>query len=163
MGQRDCYHWWANGGGDPIDCVSVADSNGEIRIEVRGIDSVDGATFDLDMVAGGIPNEGYFGAPVDITGGTPWSGSLFKDNSYYKIAGLAAATDYTVTISNLTDNLSLYVYDDVTLNNRICFSTQIGTVDETCVVQTTTGELHIRVGWGDGSVRGATFSLDVTP
>jgi hypothetical protein len=163
VGERDCYHWWANGGGNPIDCVSVADSNGEIRIEVSGFDSADGATFDLDMVAGGTPNEGYYGAPVDVTGVTPWSGSLYKDNSYYKITGLAAATDYTVTIRDLTDDLSLYVYDDVTLNNRLCLSTQNGTVDKTCVVQTTTGELHIRVGWGNGSVRGATFSLDVTP
>jgi hypothetical protein len=163
VGQRDCYHWWANGDGTSIECVSVADSNGDIRVEVQGIDSADGATFDLDMAAGGVPSEGYFGAPVDVTGVTPWSGSLYKDNSYYKITGLAAATDYTVTISDLTDNLSLYVCDDVTQNNQLCFSTQLGTVDETCVVQTATGELHIRVGWGNGSVRSVTFSLDVTP
>lgn len=163
VGQRsDCRVLWSNGGGNPIACVSKADGNGEIRIEVNGFDTADGATFTLDAAAGGIPNEGYVGTPVDVTGATPWSGTIYNGPSYYQITGRAAATDYTVTISGLTANLDLRVYDDGTFQNELCASTQLGLVDETCVVQTTTGELHIRV-LATFNVFGATFSLDVTP
>jgi hypothetical protein len=158
----DCYYNWANGGGNPIACVSTADSNGEIRIKVQGINTTDGATFDLDNAAGGIPNEGYPDAPVDLTGNTPWSGTIYNGPSYYKITGRAAGTDHTVTISNLTGDLTLWVYDDGAFQNQLCWSSQLGTVDETCVVQTTTGELHTRVT-ASFYVLGATFSLDVAP
>jgi hypothetical protein len=158
----DCRVLWANGGGNPIACASRADSSGEIRIQVQGFDTVDGATFDLDNAAGGIPNEGYSGAPVDLTGVTPWSGTIYNRPSHYKITGRAAATDYTVTISDLTANLTLWVYEDGTYLSSICGSSQDGTVDESCVVQTTTGELHMRVT-AASSVFGATFSMDVTP
>ena len=97
-----------------------------------------------------------------MTGATPWSGTVYNGPSYYKITGRAAATDYTVTISDLTENLSLWVYDGATFQNQLCLSSQLGTVDETCVVQTSTGELHLRVT-AAFNVRGATFSLDATP
>lgn len=157
----DSYFYWNNGGGNPIDCVSVANTAGEIRVEVRGFDTSDGATFDLDMAAGGIPNEGYYGAPVDITGVTPWSGTVYHEGSRYKITGMADSTDYTVKISSLTDDLTLYVYDDETNNTHLCWSHNLGTVDESCVVQTTTGEFYIRVS-ANILVKGATFLLDVT-
>ncbi len=162
LGKTDCLNWWNNGDGTSIECVSVADTNGEIRIEVRGFDSTDGATFDLDMAAGGIPNEGYHGAPVNITGATPWPGTIYDGPSQYKITGLAAATDYTVTIFNLTDNLGLVVYDEGTYQVPLCSSNQLGIVDETCVVQTTTGELYIWIKIQYG-LKGATFSLNVVP
>jgi hypothetical protein len=162
LDKTDCLNFWNNGDGTSIECVSVADTNGEIRIEVRGFDSTDGATFDLDMTAGGIPNEGYYGAPVDITGITPRLCTIYDGPSQYKITGLAAATDYTVTISSLTDNLGLTVYDEGTYQVPLCSSNQLGTVDESCVVQTTTGELYIWISAASW-VKGATFSLDVTP
>ena len=93
---------------------------------------------------------------------TPWSGTIYNGVSHYKITGRAAATDYTVTIRNLTANLSLWVYDDGTFQNLLCTSTEPGTVDETCVGQTTTGELHMRVTI-QPDVLGATFAVDVTP
>lgn len=159
---NDCQIDWANGGGDPIACVSNADGAGEIRIEVRGFDTADGATFDLDNAAGGVPNEGYFIAPVDLTGFTPWSGTVYNGPSRYKITSRAAGTDYTVEISNLSADLNLRVFDQSDLQNLLCASIQIGTVDETCVVQTTTGELYMLVSAGF-NVFGSTFSMDVTP
>jgi hypothetical protein len=158
----DCQVVWANGGGSPITCVSVADVSGEIRIEVMGIDTADGATFNLDSTAGGLPNEGYYGNPIDITDARPWSGTIYNGPSYYRITGRAPATDHTVTISNLTANLDLLVYEEDTLQTLLCSSRELGSVDESCVVQTTTGELHIRV-LASFSVFGATFTLDVTP
>ncbi len=160
--RADSQVLWINGGGNPIACVSIADSNGDIRIEVRGGDTADGATFDLENVAGGIPNEGYPGNPVDLTGVTPWEGTVYNGPSFYRITGRSAGTDYTVTISDLTDNLTLWVYDDDAYQNMICYSSQLGTADETCVVQTATGEFYIRVTTGF-YVFGATFTLDVAP
>jgi hypothetical protein len=158
----DSYFFWANGGGNPIDCVSVADVNGEIHIEVRGFDSANGATFDLDMAPGGIPNEGYPGAPVDITATLPWAGTVYNGPSYYVITGLAAATDYTVTLSDPSADLMLWAYDDGAFQNKLCQSNEQGTVGESCIAQTTTGEIHIRVT-GATIIKGATFSLDVAP
>jgi hypothetical protein len=163
VSQIDCYHWWENGDGVSIECVSMADARGEIRIRVSGRDSADGATFDIDMTPGGIPSEGNHGAPVDITGAIPWSGSVYKTASFYKITGMAVSTDYTVTISNLTDDLMMSVFDDETYQNFLCKSTRSGTADETCTVQTATGEFHIRVYPSDSAVRGATYLLNVTP
>lgn len=163
-GQRvDCSEFWANGGGDPIDCVSIADSYGDIRLVVGGFNTADGANFDIDNAAGGIPNEGYAGTPVDVTGIIPWSGTIYNEVSCYKITGITSATDYTVTISDLTDDLILTVYDSGTYENQLCWANQLGIVDEACLVQTTTGELHFRVGIAHGNVSGATFSLNVTP
>jgi hypothetical protein len=160
--QRDSYFYWANGGGNPIACVSVADTEGEIRIEVRGFDSADGATYTLDIAPGGIPNQGYPGTPVDLTGATPYAGTIYNGPSYYVFIGLAAGTDYTVTISLLTADLVLWVYDDGAFQNQLCYSNEAGTADETCVVQTATGEIHLRVT-GASVVLGATFLVTLSP
>jgi hypothetical protein len=161
-GESDCFHWWRDGDGVSIECVSVADANGDIRIAVRGFDSVDGATYDLDMTSGGIPNEGYSGAPIDITGVTPWSGSVYNGTSYYKITGMAASTEYTVTLTNLTADLWMWVDDDGSAVGYLCFTNQPGTADESCIVQTTTGEFHIRIEPAYGAIQGATYLLNVT-
>jgi hypothetical protein len=158
----DCEVVWANGGGSPIACVSVADDSGEIRIEVMGIDTADGATFDLDSAAGGLPNEGYFSNPIDITSARPWSGTIYNGPSHYLITGRAPAIDHTVTISNLSENLDLLVYDNGSPQTLLCDRRTLGSVDETCVVQTATGELYIRV-LATFNVFGATFTLDATP
>ena len=158
----DSYFNWANGGGNPIACVSVAGTAGEIRIEVRGFDSADGATYTLDIAPGGIPNQGYPGTPVDLTGATPYAGSIDHGPSYYVFTGLAPATDYTVTISLLTADLVLYVYDDGAYQNQLCSSNEFGTADETCVVQTATGEIHLRIG-GATLIQGATFLVTLNP
>lgn len=162
ISQKDSYFLWNNGDGTSIESVSVADSNGDIRIEVRGGDSVDGATFELDIAAGGMPNEGYFGAPVNVTGNTPWSGTIYNGPSYYVITGLASATDYTITLGDQTVPLDLSVYADEGYQNLLCNSNQLGTSTETCNVQTTTGELHIRVT-GATIITGGTFTLDIAP
>jgi hypothetical protein len=158
----DSQYYWANGGDNPIACVSRADGNAAIRIEVRGFDTANGATFSLNSAAGGIPNEGYFGAPIDVSGITPWSGTIYNGPCYYKITGLPMATDLTVAISNLTANLELWVYGDAAFQGQLCSSMQLGTADETCVVRTTTGELYIRVT-AAFNVLGATFLLDAVP
>jgi hypothetical protein len=158
----DCRILWANGGGDPIACVAAADSSGEIRIEVAGYDTEDGATFDLGAAPGGLPNEGNSSNPLDITGATPWSGTVYNGPSHYLVTGRAAATDYTVTLSNLSDNLDLLVYDNGAPQTLLCDSRTLGSVDETCDVQTTTGELYVRV-LATFNVFGATFTLNITP
>jgi hypothetical protein len=160
--REDSQYYWINGGGSPIACVSVADEFGELHIEVRGGDTADGATFDLSLAAGGIPNEGYALSPVDLTAATPRSCTIYNGPSYYKITGLAPATDYTLTISDLTGGLTLWVYDDGSYQNTLCYTNLYGTMDKSCVVQTATGDLYIRVT-ADFGVLGATFTIDVTP
>jgi hypothetical protein len=56
----------------------------------------------------------------------------------------------------------LYVYDDGTYQNQLCHSNEFGTADETCVVQTTTGEIHLRIG-GATLIQGATFLVTLSP
>jgi hypothetical protein len=140
----------------------VADTEGDIRIEVRGFDTAAGAYYDLDLAPGGIPNQGYYGTPLDLTGATPYMGSVYNGPSYYVFTGLAPATDYTLTLSMLTANLTLWVYDDIDYQNQLCLSSQPGTADDSCTVQTTTGELHFRVTPADNSL-GATFLVGLTP
>jgi len=159
--RTDSWQNWANGDGVSIACVSEADVEGDIRIEVRGFETAAGATFDLAVAPGGIPNQGYYGTPVDLTGATPYGGTVYNGPSYYVFTGLAAQTDYTLTLSNLSANLTLWVYDDAAYENQICASQATGTGDETCVVQTTTGEIHLRVGPADNNL-GATFVIHLT-
>lgn len=142
-------------------CVAKSNSFGELYIQVLGLASVAGAMFTLDLVPGGIVKEGYFAAPLDLTGILPHSGSVNTDRSFYVVKGLAPSSPFTVTLTDLSDNADLFVHSDAFITSEECISSNLGTLDETCAVNANpSGELFLIIS-GDTTTAGATYTVDV--
>lgn len=146
-------------------CVRPANDDGEIHVRVYGGYTPAGASYTLDTVAGGFFDEGSPIAPLDVTGALPYSGQVAKFWSHYVVTGLVAGDTYTVTVDNVSDDVSLYVHSALGFQPafRECTSVTPGAdATESCAARAVNGELHISVGGGN-TVEGATFTLDVSP
>jgi hypothetical protein len=138
--------------GDVV-CAAYPAADGTIDIDINGRFSADGATYTLDLAAGGIPNEGYSSAPVDLTGNLPYAGQVHYGISYYVVGGLTAGQSYTVSVTNPSGDVELHVAG-------LCISDNASLADETCAVQAPSDTLDIQV-WYVGAPHGVTFTLDV--
>jgi hypothetical protein len=144
-------------------CLAPANGSGEIFIKAS-YNSVYGARFDLWMHPSLIASEGSQGSPIDISGNLATSGtpsvhigevSSYSNNnqSYYAVHGLPGTTNYTVSLTELTDDAYVEVFSDSSLSNKLCSAHHTGIQDEICVAQTTaTG----------GAVKNASLYIRVT-
>ena len=112
---------------------------------------------------GGHPHsDGSIASPMDITGSLPYIGSVDTTSSYYHIT-VSPSTAYTLSISNMSDNVDLFVYDNNSTfaDNRItCSSENTSVSDEQCNYYSTGPDLYVRVS-GQNTAAGAPFVLDI--
>ena len=109
------------------------------------------------------PDEGAFGASIVLPlVNLPHSGTVGAgSSSYYEITGLTAGTPYTVSISEVTADADLFVYDASNYTTVVCSSASVG--DDSCAATPTGTSLWVRVGGQYTGNRGAAFTLDVQP
>ena len=117
----------------------------------------------------GATSEGSADSPINAgdatAGAVSYEGEVGTSESYYSL-GVAAGTTYTISLTGLSDNADLYVYDsDSTgaLNQfrngtLLCSSTESDDGDESCDATPTGDTLYIVVD-GSNTESGATFTL----
>ena len=112
-------------------------------------------------------SEGTSSSPKSFSysgSGLSESGSVGSTISYYRVTGLSDDTEYTVSISGLTEDADLFVYEsDFSSDSIECVSVS-GTNSESCSHTTGSGitELYIQVkpiAYSNGS----RFTLSVSP
>jgi len=151
-------------------CVTTTGYS-SLFIKVISSDAI-GAFFIIDVIDPPV-DEGTSGSPINITGLIPYAGQndTVQSNSasYYMIENLIPAAQATVSLTLITGDVQLVVYDDSTYLNDICTSSSSqdgGRVPETCVGVTVNpaGRLYIEVlrdGTGGIDHIGSTYILSV--
>ncbi|MDH4247453.1 MAG: hypothetical protein OEW39_06530, partial [Deltaproteobacteria bacterium] len=144
-----------------LNCVFRATGT-SLWLMVNGFSSVGGDSYTLSSVLGGFVNEGDWLNFIPVT--PPYSGSVAKlGSSYYQIPGLTAGTAYTVSVSGLTDDVSLYVFADSAQANFRCGSYNTGTSTESCAAIPTGTSLWVQVDGTSIIGAGTYFTLDIAP
>lgn len=107
-------------------------------------------------------NEGTVATPVALTLSTPYFGVVGDAVSYYKVDPVTAGTAYSVRLSDLTDDVDLYVYDnDGSYGTTAkCQSTLSGTQAEACSLIASGPALYIAT---DGFNTTGGYSIVVDP
>lgn len=123
-------------------------------------------------------SEGTSISPVVVTLNNPYYGEVSGEitaatidtNSYYMLS-VTPGEHYFIELTNMSDNVDLYVYDDAGLSTLLCESSNFSpkTSDDYCtnVNPVSTATLYIRVfgGWTnsffEGSSGGANYTLTV--
>ncbi len=152
--------------GDIQACVAASDSSGELLIMANGENAEEGATFNINIAAyTDLPSEGSLTTPVLLSYETdfPHEGTTSPIGSYYQIAGLAANTLYSVSISEMTDDFNFYVYSNAAWDWKQlgCVSIKWESNSGICTLITdSAGNLWIKVN-GSPTISGATFTLNV--
>lgn len=156
-------------------CLAPANASGELFIRVDH-NSVYGARFNMWINPSLIVSEGSLALPISVSLNSNRASKVSSyntsNNSYYVVTGLPATTNYTVSLTNLTDDAYVEVYSDAALANMLCASNHLGIDNESCVARTASGggskSLYIRVtmdkirNYTDAIWDGANFTLNVT-
>lgn len=93
----------------------------------------------------------------------PASGRVDTGAAYFRVSGLAPGTMYTPALSNLSDDVDLAVFSDISMTDQVqlCHSAMVGHVDERCTAPANqAGELWIAVD-GQWTQSGASFAIDL--
>jgi len=135
-------------------CLATSTGAGQLFIKVDGINAPAGGSFTLNKVA--------VGTVLNAAGGdVPHNATLpASTDGLYQVINLTANTAYTVSLTGLSANFDLEPYSDGGLTVIECSSTNIGTVDESCVATSNSaGQLFIFVS-GFFAPTGGDFTLD---
>jgi hypothetical protein len=151
----------------------VTSSGTELFIKVISAES-DGAFFTVNLLDPPV-NEGTSSVPIDITGLTPYPGEIGAGStgvgiSYYFIENLVPNAEALVSLTSVTDDIKLEVFDDQFVTS-LCTSSRSnggGRVPENCtgsdgVVTSPSGSLYIKVEvqTPGATEDGATFEINV--
>lgn len=99
---------------------------------------------------------------VSYASGLPAAGTVDRSQALYRIGGVTPGAWYRVALTNLADDVDLYVSADAGLRDVRCASTNVDLAPETCLVQaTSTSLLVVATGWD--TLAGSEFTLDVAP
>lgn len=136
-----------------------------LHILVHGRATDEGATYTLLAKSDGPPrtSEGLvYIIPFDLRMGKVHHGQVSTSRSYYSVATEPGA-EYEVTISELTDDADLYVYDDDATYTRIQAASRNESTDVDYVRVRASGRyLYIAVDGIDYTYDGASYDLVVT-
>ena len=134
-----------------INSVLTSDSTGYAALTLAAV-TVTNADEDT--------TEGTLLSPVVLAFGTdlPHSGTVDATYSYYEVTGVTAGTTYDVSITGVSEDADLFVYEDSGYLASLCFSESIG--EDFCTAVATGASLWIKVS-GIWTGAGATFTLDV--
>jgi len=160
-------------------CTMVSDSSGNLSIGVNGTSNSEGATYIINISNyDGLPSEGTELNPHDLSfeSDFPYQGTTGPLDSYYRITNLSSNAIYEISLSNLTDNLSLEVKNNLSYaysswkhcgrstfytSYYFSFNTDSNYEDKSCsFISIEPGEFVVRVNGIDNST-GSTFSLNV--
>ena len=143
-------------------CLAAADASGNLYIRVS-FHKIPGISFKLWIQPSLLDSEGTAAAPLDITGGlaggtpTVHNGQVIahynEEISYYVLSGLPGSTNYSITATNLTDDIKLDVYSDAAMSNRLCSTDLTGITDETC---------NVVSGPAGGAIKDVSLYIKVT-
>jgi hypothetical protein len=150
-----------SGDSRPKSCYATSNGSGELYIQVINGSATLGSTYQIDVQ---LPpaNQGTSGAPIDLTGLLPYTAGEVgaASSSYYVVTGLTPSADLYVRLTNLTQNVDLFVYSDSGFSSQLC-SSAASTIAEACVATVPgSGELYIRAQNVSGQP-GATYTVDV--
>jgi len=142
-----------------------------IILQVDGGKTLSGAkSFLLGIVeasSGGYRNEGTSASPIVLTLATDAAGMVGyeKDGSVYSVTGLTAATAYTVTMTNPSNqDIDFTVLDGSSAANQLCVSEFDTDAQRSCVASPTGTDLYIEVLDGKGmSNNGGDYTLNISP
>lgn len=111
------------------------------------------------------PAEGTSTVPLVLDAATlPTDGSVGSGSSYYLISGLTQGDSWNVSVTSVSADLILSVYESTAYPAASCSSNNYGDArPEACVATVTaTGEFVIKVDIV-GATGGATYTIDLTP
>ncbi|MBT4090240.1 MAG: hypothetical protein HN580_07250 [Deltaproteobacteria bacterium] len=146
-------------------------TTGYTSLFIKAISADDkGAFFMIDVTPPPV-DEGTTGSPINITGLTPYAGQSdtvqSSSASYYVIENLIPGGQAMVTLSLVTDDVELVVYDDSAYSNEICYVTDSqldGRVPEICAGLTVnpSGRLYLEARKDNKSNSiGSTYMINV--
>jgi len=131
----------------------------KMYIKVYAYNDVAGTGYTLDVTPSTRVDEGSAGSPIDITGLTPYVGTVGLTASYY-VNTVTPGEGYLISMTEVAGSANLMVYgDDASFTNSICSPMQYGSSSEYCAVTATSGAMYIKV---DGSFNGGGFTLNMT-
>jgi len=111
-------------------------------------------------------SEGTIATPMVLALGPtlalPHVGLVDNTNSYYEITRAMAGSYYVVNLSDLSENVDLFVYEDASFISLLCNSQLTLTESENCLAKSTGSSLWVRV---DGQLTGglgASYGINVT-
>jgi len=185
-------HCELTGGGvvinkDDISCTLISDDSGNLSLGIDGTSNPEGSTFTLNIMNyAGLPSEGTEETPhpLSFEADLPHQGTTSPTSSYYRITGLIPNSIYELSLSNLTDYLSLDLlkYSNIdyvswencgleyfpiySLSNLVSYdvysSNNSDYNNRSCIFSTDeSGELIVRVN-GRLNSSGSTFTLNVS-
>ncbi|MCW8965387.1 MAG: hypothetical protein OQK82_01675 [Candidatus Pacearchaeota archaeon] len=152
-------------------CGLSSNALGEVYIKVMGTWGSTGATFTLGVDLGPTSEGNNTGGEIPLVFGTtdlPYAGSVDNTTSYYAISGLSGNNTYTVSLTNLTGDVSFTAYaDDATYSpiTGTCSASGSAGGTASCVVDMTNGGSVTSFIKVSGAINGggATYTLNVVP
>ncbi|MDH5752096.1 MAG: proprotein convertase P-domain-containing protein [Deltaproteobacteria bacterium] len=95
---------------------------------------------------------------LDFSQDLPYSGSLeLQEKQVYQITGISEGLPLSFTLGGMTDNADLRIFGDSRLSTLLCGSMQMGTLEETCPVVSTSTSVYIEIT--DQSAAGNAYTL----
>ena len=132
-----------------------------LYIKVTNV-SVTSGVFTLNVIQGApIVNQGATGAGMQVvlSEGVTYNGTVLSGGSSYYSITVLNATEYTISLTNPTNNFNLYLYSNNTFTTQVGSSLNAGTQAEYITWTTTVTTMYIKVV--DLSAAGGTFKLTV--
>jgi hypothetical protein len=138
-------------------------NSGDYEFQVTAL-PIDGTGTDLSSEVAGITpkpitSEGSTATPVDLSGTLPYPGRAGTNSSYYEIPNITAGQSYTVTLTDITADVDLHVYDDPAFTISLGSSATGGTSDEVVNPTSSDGSLYVEIT----SLSGGFFTLSAWP
>ena len=169
VGDRDCNgDQWGATSGRPRHCIATANANGELFVELASNNASVGANFQF-YVTTPLPVSEGVSVTVDVTGALPYRGevepwAVVVPSSFYRLSGLTLTDDKLVRLTDISDDIDLYVYSASDFTGLLCSSAVSGIAESCEVTNLAVTEIFIEVRAGDDSTAthdGALFTLDV--
>ncbi|MEE8396627.1 MAG: hypothetical protein V3S29_11270, partial [bacterium] len=140
-------------------CVAPANGAGELYVRVSGANAGLGTTLTLNATVAANPfyaAEGTAGAPLAIS--SPHSGEVDTTASYYLFSGLAADSDYRITLGQTNAGVVMWIYDDAFATPQ-CVRSKSPSKDAVCITTSDgSGNLWVKVD-GSTTTFGAAYQL----
>ena len=138
-------------------CVAAGPLGGFLYVHIQNTAGVS-ATYTLTVTEAPV---GSFLNPASISSiPASWSGSGTLTGNYYYKVSVTSGQSYGIILSNMTNNMDLYVYSDSGFSTQLCFSAQAGSLRESCAANGPAGGfLYVKILNTSGV--SANYTLDV--
>jgi hypothetical protein len=151
---------YSDNSGTADESVTIQASGSTIYFLVVGYPSTTGSTYDVVItdLGTGYSAEGSIASPVVLSVGTTHNGTVNKMSSFYQ-AAVTAGTLYEITVTNMVDDVDLWVYDnDSTFTTWVDWSTNIGTADESLTILASGNTMYIET-YGYWTSVGSSYDI----